>query len=53
MGVSPARKMAFEVLRLVEKRRGEPVALLHDSRYRGISAPDKDLATEFVLGVQK
>ena len=43
--------MAFEVLRGVERRRGEPAALLHASRYATLSATDRDLATEITYGV--
>ena len=43
--------MAFEVLRGVEQRRGEPAALLRASRYATLSAADLDLATEIAYGV--
>jgi 16S rRNA (cytosine967-C5)-methyltransferase len=43
--------MAFEVLRGVEKKRGEPAALLHSSLYTALSATDRDLATEIAYGV--
>ncbi len=43
--------MAFEVLRGVEQKRGEPAALLHASRYAALSATDRDLATEIAYGV--
>ena len=43
--------MAFEVLRGVDHRRGEPAALLHAPRYATLSATDRDLATEIAYGV--
>jgi 16S rRNA (cytosine967-C5)-methyltransferase len=43
--------MAFEVLRSVEERRGEPATLLNAPRYRSLERNDRDLATEIVLGV--
>ena len=43
--------MAFEVLRGVEQKRGEPAALLHASRYATLFATDRDLATEIAYGV--
>jgi 16S rRNA (cytosine967-C5)-methyltransferase len=49
--VSSARSTAFEVLRGVEARRGEPASLLADPRYRTLSSVDRDLAMEIVLGV--
>jgi 16S rRNA (cytosine967-C5)-methyltransferase len=49
--VSPARRAAFEVLRRVEERRGEPAGLLADPRYRSLSSADRDLAMEIVFGV--
>ena len=49
--VSPARRTAFEVLRRVEERRGEPASLLADPRYRSLSSADRDLAMEIVFGV--
>jgi 16S rRNA (cytosine967-C5)-methyltransferase len=49
--VSPARLAAFEVLRRVEERRGEPASLLADPRYRSLSSADRDLAMEIVFGV--
>jgi 16S rRNA (cytosine967-C5)-methyltransferase len=49
--VSPARAAAFEVLRGVHERRGEPASLLHQPRYGALSTADRDLATEIVLGV--
>ena len=49
--MSPARSTAFEVLRRVEERRGEPASLLADPRYRSLSSADRDLAMEIVFGV--
>src|SRR3989304_9766613 len=49
--VSSARSTAFEVLRRVEERRGEPASLLSHPRYRSLSSADRDLAMEIVLGV--
>ncbi|MGH9389075.1 MAG: 16S rRNA (cytosine(967)-C(5))-methyltransferase RsmB [Vicinamibacteria bacterium] len=49
--VSSARSAAFEVLRRVEDRRGEPASLLADPRYRSLSSADRDLAMEIVFGV--
>lgn len=48
---SPARAAAFEVLRGVHERRGEPASLLHQPRYGALSPADRDLATEIVMGV--
>jgi 16S rRNA (cytosine967-C5)-methyltransferase len=48
---SPARAAAFEVLRGVHERRGEPASLLHHPRYGSLSGADRDLATEIALGV--
>jgi 16S rRNA (cytosine967-C5)-methyltransferase len=49
--VSSARSTAFEVLRRVEERRGEPAGLLSHPRYRSLSSADRDLAMEIVFGV--
>jgi 16S rRNA (cytosine967-C5)-methyltransferase len=49
--VSKARRAAFEVLRRVDERRGEPAALLSLPRYRSLSGADRDLAMEIVFGV--
>lgn len=49
--VSPARSTAFEVLRSVEQRRGEPAGLLAGAQYRTLSSADRDLAMEIVFGV--
>jgi len=49
--VSSSRSTAFEVLRRVEERRGEPASLLSHPRYRSLSSADRDLATEIVFGV--
>ncbi len=49
--MSSARSTAFEVLRGVEQRRGEPAGLLADVRYRSLASADRDLAMEIVLGV--
>ncbi len=48
---SSARSTAFEVLRRLEERSGEPASLLADPRYRSLSSVDRDLAMEIVLGV--
>ncbi len=49
--VSSARRTAFEVLRRVEERRGEPASLLAGATYRTLSSADRDLAMEIVFGV--
>jgi len=50
MPASPARQLAFQVLQLVDQG-GYASDLLHSSRARGLSAPDRRLATELVMGV--
>ena len=49
--MSFARSTAFEVLRGVELRKGEPAGLLADPRYRSLASADRDLAMEIVFGV--
>src|SRR6185437_2511666 len=50
MPASPARQLAFQVLQLVNQG-GYASDLLHSSRARGLSAADRRLATELVMGV--
>ncbi len=49
--VSFARSTAFEVLRRVDERKGEPASLLASAPYRSLSPSDRDLAMEIVFGV--
>ncbi|HEY7818792.1 MAG TPA: transcription antitermination factor NusB, partial [Vicinamibacteria bacterium] len=51
MPLSPARRVAFEVLQAVEERRGEPASLLARPKYRSLSSADRDLAMAIVQGV--
>ncbi len=51
MGVAPARRAAFEVLREVGQGRGHSDELLHSSRLGGLSGQDRNLATALVMGV--
>lgn len=51
MAVSPARQLAFEILRLVEEQGGYASDLLHSGRARGACPADRRLATELVMGV--
>ncbi len=49
-GVSPARMAAFQVLLRVETRDSYAAELLHSDLLKGLSAADKALATELVMG---
>ncbi len=49
--VSPARRVAFEVLTLVGAGKGHSDELLHGPRMEELSAEDKHLATALVMGV--
>ena len=50
MRVTPARRIAFEVLRRVEAESAYAADLLH-ARLRGVKREDAALATELILGV--
>jgi len=49
--VSPARRVAFEILLLVGQGKGHSDELLHSARTEGLSADDRNLATALVMGV--
>ena len=49
--VSPARRVAFEILLLVDAGKGHSDELLHGPRMEELSAEDKHLATALVMGV--
>jgi 16S rRNA (cytosine967-C5)-methyltransferase len=49
--VSPARRVAFEILRLVGLGKGHSDELLHSKLTEGLSAEDRGLATALVMGV--
>ncbi|MGH9468699.1 MAG: transcription antitermination factor NusB [Terriglobales bacterium] len=51
MPVSPARRLAADVLLLVEEEHGYASDLLHSSRARACAPADRRLATQLVLGV--
>ncbi len=49
--ITPARRVAFEILTLVEARKGHSDDLLRGSRTEEISEADQHLATALVMGV--
>jgi 16S rRNA (cytosine967-C5)-methyltransferase len=49
--LSPARRVAFEILTLVGHGKGHSDELLHGVRTRHLSEPDRNLATALVMGV--
>jgi 16S rRNA (cytosine967-C5)-methyltransferase len=49
--VSPARAAAFDILLRVEQERAYAAELLHSERLRELSASDRGLCTELVMGV--
>lgn len=51
MGASPARSAAFEILLRVEREQSFAVELLHSALLDHLSAADKNLTTEIVMGV--
>src|SRR5512146_1301378 len=51
MPASPARTAAFKVLLRVERESAYAVELLHSPLLDGLSHPDRNLATEIVMGV--
>lgn len=51
MSVSPARSAAFTILLRVERESSYAVELLHSSLLDGLSAIDRNLATDIVMGV--
>src|SRR5271157_5421032 len=51
MPVSPARAAAFDILLRVEKQSAYASELLHSERLDKLSAADRALATELVMGV--
>jgi len=51
MPISPARTAAFDILLRVEQQDAFAVELLHSARLEPLSAVDRGLATELVMGV--
>lgn len=49
--ITPARRVAFEILRLVEAGKGHSDDLLRGPRMDELSEPDKHLATALTMGV--
>ena len=49
--ITPARRVAFEILTLVEAGKGHSDELLHGVRTQALSEPDRHLATALVMGV--
>ena len=49
--VSPARRVAFEILTLVAAGKGHSDELLHGARVEELSPEDRNLATALVMGV--
>jgi 16S rRNA (cytosine967-C5)-methyltransferase len=49
--ITPARKAAFEILRLVGAGKGHSDELLHSALTDALSAEDRNLATALVMGV--
>jgi 16S rRNA (cytosine967-C5)-methyltransferase len=49
--ISPSRRVAFEILRLVEAGKGHSDDLLRGPRMDELNEPDKHLATALVMGV--
>ncbi len=51
MPVSPARAAAFDILLRVEQQNAYASELLHSEKLENLSAADRALATELVMGV--
>ena len=51
MAISPARTAAFDILLRVDREDAYAAELLHSQRLDGMSAADRGLATEIVMGV--
>src|SRR5579863_5038234 len=51
MPISPARTAAFDILLRVEQQDAFAVELLHSARLEPLSAVDRGLATELVMGM--
>ena len=49
--LTPARRVAFEILTLVGQGKGHSDELLHSARTEALSAEDRNLATALVMGV--
>jgi 16S rRNA (cytosine967-C5)-methyltransferase len=49
--LTPARRVAFEILTLVGRGKGHSDELLHSARTETLSAEDRNLATALVMGV--
>ncbi len=49
--LTPARRVAFEILMLVGQGKGHSDELLHSARTEALSAEDRNLATALVMGV--
>ena len=49
--ITPARRVAFEILTLVGEQKGHSDELLHGVRTDDLSEPDRHLATALVMGV--
>jgi 16S rRNA (cytosine967-C5)-methyltransferase len=49
--LTPARRVAFEILALVGQGKGHSDELLHSARTEALSAEDRNLATALVMGV--
>ena len=49
--ITPARRVAFEILTLVEQGKGHSDELLHGVRMQDLSDADRHLATALVMGV--
>jgi 16S rRNA (cytosine967-C5)-methyltransferase len=49
--VTPARRVAFEILTLVGEGKGHSDELLHSARTEALSPEDRNLATALVMGV--
>src|SRR5882757_7650463 len=49
--ITPARRVAFEILTLVGERKGHSDELLHSARTENLSPEDRNLATALVMGV--
>jgi 16S rRNA (cytosine967-C5)-methyltransferase len=49
--LTPARRVAFEILTLVSEGKGHSDELLHSARTEALSAEDRNLATALVMGV--
>jgi 16S rRNA (cytosine967-C5)-methyltransferase len=51
MAISPARRAAFDILLRVDREDAFAAELLHSGRLNGMSAPDRGLTMEIVMGV--